>query len=345
MPKVLVLKRDKIGDMLLMTPMLEHLRNSLPGVEIHVLANDYNAWVVEGNPNIDHLWVYPRTRHAGRVRPFAAICDWLLTRKLRGMAFDAVIAAGGGVSPRALMRALRLQGKRTIGYVDPAHVPSGMSDPQPAPAHRALHEVEANIALLAPLGIAPPAAPLWPIYRPPQQWIDAGREWVRQNGLENGFVTIGVNARRDKRKPSHDQIRRWSDAILARHGLHTVLVWQPGPADSALYPGDDERMADIAANPPAHLHPFRSGQDILPLLGILWHSRATVLPDGGLAHLASASPGGVLALFAETDVSPHPDNWRPWSPRGHYLEAGKTVAELDDEAVLGFVSMMIQQSA
>ena len=79
----------------------------------------------------------------------------------------------------------------------------------------------------------------------------------------------------------------------------------------------------------------------MPLLGMLWHARATVVPDGGLAHLACVSPGGVLALFAETGVSPHPDNWRPWSPRGYFLEAEKTVAELSDEAVLGIVAQLI----
>ena len=343
--KVLILKRDKIGDMLLMTPMLEHLRRCMPSVEIHVLANDYNAWVVEQNPNIDRLWIYPRTRHAGRLRPTAAIREWLLTNKLRRIGFDAVIAAGGGASPRALSRAMRLGGKRTIGYVDHGAVPPGMTDPIPVPAHRAFHEVDSNIALLAPLGIAAPGAPIWPCYRPQQHWIDAGRDWAGQHGLQKGFVVIGVNARRDKRKPTHAQIARWSDAILARHGLPTVLVWQPGAADSPFYPGDDERMADFVSRPPAHIHPYRSGDDLMPLLGILWHARATVVPDGGLAHLASVSPGGVLALFAETDVSPHPDNWRPWSPRGYYLEAQKNVAELADEAVLAIVARLIEGSA
>ena len=45
--KILIIKRDKIGDMLLVTPMLEHLRASRPDAQIHMLANDYNAWIVE----------------------------------------------------------------------------------------------------------------------------------------------------------------------------------------------------------------------------------------------------------------------------------------------------------
>ena len=70
--KILVVKRDKIGDLLLTTPFLAHLRQTLPDAEIHVLANDYNAWVVADNPDVARVWVYRRTRHAGRVRLGAA---------------------------------------------------------------------------------------------------------------------------------------------------------------------------------------------------------------------------------------------------------------------------------
>ena len=46
MQKILILKRDKIGDMLLTTPMLSLLRQALPDAEIHLLANDY-IWAAD----------------------------------------------------------------------------------------------------------------------------------------------------------------------------------------------------------------------------------------------------------------------------------------------------------
>ena len=64
--RILVIKRDKIGDLLLTTPMLAHLRRSRPRDEIHLLANDYNAWVVHGTPQIDRLWVYRACAPDGR---------------------------------------------------------------------------------------------------------------------------------------------------------------------------------------------------------------------------------------------------------------------------------------
>ena len=88
--KVVILKRDKVGDMLLVTPMLEHLRRTLPQAEIHMLANDYNAWVLEGNHNIDRLWVYPRVRHGASLRPRAVIEQLRQLWQLRRERFDLI---------------------------------------------------------------------------------------------------------------------------------------------------------------------------------------------------------------------------------------------------------------
>lgn len=334
--KILVLKRDKIGDMLLMTPMLRHLRASRPDAQIHVLANDYNAWVVEGNPNIDRLWVYPRARHGAEFRPSAVLAQLRQLWQLRRQRYDFAIAAGGVVSPRAIRRALRVGAARTVAYCrgEECRV---LSDPLTLPAR--VHEVEANLNLLSPLGVAQPDRVIYPEYAPADAWLDFGRRWVADRGLRRGgFVVLGLNARRVKRKPTPDQIRRWSEAFKERWGLDTVLMWQPGEWDDRVYPGDDEMVKPVLAGAPAHLHPFRHEDSVFPALGIIWQAATSVFPDGGIAHLASMSPGGVLALFAETDVSRHPDNWRPYAPCSGYLEAVRTVAELGDEAVLGKVA-------
>ena len=102
--KILVLKRDKIGDMLLTTPMLAHLRANLPSAEIHVLATDYNAWVLAGNGDVSHVWSYPRTRSGRYLNPVAVARQIALTLRLRAMRFDVAIAAGGDASPRAEAR-------------------------------------------------------------------------------------------------------------------------------------------------------------------------------------------------------------------------------------------------
>lgn len=80
--KILIIKRDKIGDMLLVTPMLQHLRQSLPKAKIDFLANDYNYFILKNNKNIDNLHVYFRAKHNGKFRLLAFLHELFITLKL-----------------------------------------------------------------------------------------------------------------------------------------------------------------------------------------------------------------------------------------------------------------------
>ncbi|MBK9614871.1 MAG: hypothetical protein IPO35_04845 [Uliginosibacterium sp.] len=73
--KILLLKRDKLGDMLLTTPMFALLRQHLPDAQIDVLANTYNAWVLDGNPDVNRVWSYQRVKEAGRIHWTAAFAQ------------------------------------------------------------------------------------------------------------------------------------------------------------------------------------------------------------------------------------------------------------------------------
>jgi ADP-heptose:LPS heptosyltransferase len=327
--KILVIKRDKIGDLLLTTPMLAHLKASLPGAEVHLLANDYNSWVVAGNLDLDRLWIYRRVRHAGRIS-FAAA--WEQARQyfeLRRQGYDVAIVANGEESPRAIRRALYAGARRTIAYCG-ARRYRGLTDPLPSPG--GTHECDRLLALLAPLGIAAPARAPLPEYRPPPEQEAFARAWLRERGLSpRGYVALGLGARRQKKQPASDQVLRWSARFKRELGLDTVFMWTPGKSTSALYPGDDDLAQAVLEAASPHIHPFRG--PLLPAIGLIWNARGSIFPDSGLMHFAAASAGGVLGLFAETDVSPNPRQWGPRGARVDYLEAAKSVAELPDELV------------
>ncbi len=328
--KLLVVKRDKIGDLLLTTPLLAHLKASRPDARIDLLANDYNAWVVAGNPDVDRVRVYRRVRHAGRVR-LGAAWDWLWRRReLRRERYDWVIAANGDESPRAIRLAIGLRGARTVAYcADRARYPA-LTHPLPRPA--SMHEIERLIAMAAPLGIAPPREPIPPRYMLPESSASFAASWLAARGLApGGYVVLGLGARRAKKQPTSAQVLAWSAHFKRARGLDTVFMWTPGEADDPLYPGDDETARPVLEAGAPQIHPFRGPID--EALGLVWSARTCLFPDSGLMHFAAASPGGVLGFFAESDVSPGPAQWAPRGPRADYLEARKSVAELADATV------------
>lgn len=166
------------------------------------------------------------------------------------------------------------------------------------------------------------------------------KNWLREKHIKE-FIVIGINSRRDKRKPSDEQILSWSKSIYNRYKVKTVLIWQPGEQDNKIYPGDNERMKIFLNNLPFYIVPLKTDISLFQAVAVIQFAKVSLLPDGGLAHLASVSKGGVIALFADTDVSPHPDNWRPYTKQSQYLEAGKTVEELKDKFVVSKIAQYI----
>lgn len=332
--KVLVIKRDKIGDLLLTTPLLARLKAGLPQAQTHLLVNDYNAWVVAGSPHVDRVWVYRRVRHAGRVNP-GAIWQWLWQRlALRRERYDWVIIANGDESPRAIRRGLSVRGARIVARCADASKYPGLTDP--LPPENSSHEIERLLAMLEPLGVQPPGEKMCPAYKLPRESSEFALQWLMQRGLgPGGYVVIGLGARRPKKQPSTAQVLAWSEHFKERWGLDTVFMWTPGKSGDPSYPGDDDvaqPVLDAASRGHApQIHPFRGPLD--EALGLLWSARTSVFPDSGLMHFAAASPGGVLGLFAETNVSPAPAQWAPRGAKADYLEARKSVAELSDALV------------
>lgn len=338
--KILVIKRDKLGDLLLATPMLGHLRASLPQAEIHLLATDYNAWVVDGNPDIDRHWISQRVRHAGRIRPTAVVRQLMQDFALRRVRFDWVIVANGDDSPRAIARGIAVRGARCIAYCEHPAMYPGLTDPIPVPS--GMHESARMTALLAPLAIQPPSKIGFPRYVLPAEAANFARDWLASEKLEpRRYVVLGLGARRPKKQPSTQQILAWCSHFKSQWGLDTVFMWTPGRADDPLYPGDDEVARPVLERALPFVHPFRGG--LREALGLIWGGIFSLFPDSGLMHFAAASPGGVLGFFAETDVSPSPAQWAPRGLRVDYLEAEKSVAELPDELVLGRVSALLSQ--
>ncbi|MFO7709656.1 MAG: glycosyltransferase family 9 protein [Desulfobacterales bacterium] len=80
---ILFIRIDRIGDMVLSTPALREIKRAFPGSHLTVLASRANAPVLDHNPYVDRVCIYP----AGS-RPFS---KWQLSRRLRLEAFDLVI--------------------------------------------------------------------------------------------------------------------------------------------------------------------------------------------------------------------------------------------------------------
>lgn len=338
--KILVLKRDKLGDLLLTSPLFANLRQAFPEARIELLASEYNAWVAKGNPNLDAIHAYPRVRTGRSVALRAVGRQIIQFTKLRGNSYDWIIVAQGEDSPRAIERALWLRGQRMIAYAnDSSRYGRRLTDPLPPPETG--HEAQRLLGLLTPLGITAVLKDEPPFFQLPEGARHEARSWLGSQGIGAAhYIVMGLGARRARKQPTTEQLVRWVEHIYATYGLQSVFMWTPGASNNPLYPGDDAIADPVLQASPKGLVPFRG--PLLPALGLIWDARTSIFPDSGLMHFASASPGRVLGLFGDTKE--FAKKWAPLGADSRHLIATR-VSELDDAVVFDALALLLKRKA
>ena len=301
--KVLVIRRDNIGDLVCTTPLLRALRAQLPAARIVVLATRYSAAVLSGNPDIDSFCTYTKVKHRA---PGESVLSIYLQRiqtilALRRERFDWILLPGGA-------QASSLRFARWIG--GDRLLVRGDEDMVAGP-----HEVEQSCHLLSRMGLH--------YETPAPRVVPASDELAHIDALIAGALPqrpprlIGLHI--SARKPS----QRWpaeSFAQLARRlaakDTAFLLLWAPGSADNAQHPGDDEKAArvlELAARIPLVAVPTRRLEHLIAALSVC---DAVICGDGGAMHVAAGLGKPIVCLFGQSTAA----RWHPWGPAYELLQ-------------------------
>lgn len=309
-PRILVVRRDNIGDLVCTTPTIAALRKHYPEAEIAALVNSYNAEVLNGNPNLDLVFVYQKLKHAGGIaNRFKAVGNRLkLIAKLRRWKPDVTILAKSSYERHGLNFAHKIGASNIIGYV-PADLSQAKGLPDirlTTPEFTSLHEVEAVNALLKPLGIhdAPGLLQLYPDTR-------AVWQLLQKLPVTTKRVALHISAREPERRWGNDKFQS-----LVRHILETkpdvqiLLFWSPGKSDDPHHPGDDEAATQLTQGLQSdRLRPMPT-KNLTELVAALSLCDLFVGTDGGALHLAVGLHKPCVALFE--NLPQKLNHWYPW---------------------------------
>lgn len=308
--RILIVRRDNIGDLVCTTPAIAALRQHYPGAEIAALVNSYNADVLRGNPNLDKIFIYQKLKHAGGVASrFKAIAERLkLIAQLRRWKPDVTILVKASYERHGLNFARQIGAKNIIGFVpDNLSQAKGLPDIQlPTPVFVALHEVEAVNQLLVPLGINDALEPL-------QVFPDASAVAALNARIPAASkrIALHISAREPERRWGIDNFIALTQHILeTQPDTQILLFWSPGKADDPQHPGDDDAAAQLIQTVHSdRLIPMPT-QNLTELIAAISRCDLFIGTDGGALHLAVAVDKKVLALFEnKPDKLNH---WYPW---------------------------------
>lgn len=293
--RVLAVRLDHLGDLLMTTPALNAVRQGLPGVHITLLGSRVAEAALPYLPMVDAAIAYQAPWMKGAGAPDSLPDHALLTRLAAG-GFDAAIVftvCTQSALPAALMCRLAgiplcLAHSRENAYAllsdwvpDVDRVQAGMR-----------HEVRRQLDLVRSVGLVPADERLAFYYRA------ADTRTVRQALVRAGcpagqpYAVLHVGATAPSRRYPAERFAAAADAFARASGCHIVLT---GGADEvALVEGTRARMACATSS--------LAGRLTLGELGALLASaRVLIANNTGPVHLAAALGTPIVVLYALTN--------------------------------------------
>ncbi len=280
--RTLVIRFGRIGDILVVTPVLRALRRASPTMRVDMLTTDEGRAVLAHNPNVTAVHVLRARRPHRLINPERR----RLERHLSALLFDAVVLLEGAERYRDL--AGRIGARRVYGYAR-RDAPAG-----PHEAERGSgHELDNAFAVLERMGVAPDGVHYdFPVPGPARARAD------RLLAGAAGRPVIGVHAgfhRRRFQRRTHAKawpVERWADVVgrLARGGERCVVL-TGSRREAGL------NRAILRRLPPGLAVDLAGRTDLDTLAGLISRCAVFVAPDTGPAHLAAAVRTPLVALF------------------------------------------------
>ena len=330
--KILVIRRDNIGDLICTTPLLASLRRRHPDAWIGALVNSYNAPVLDRNPDVNAVFAYQKLKHldAGESALAALRKRAGMLWQLRQMRLDVAVLATPGLATRGLTLARLLNPGKIAGFDDGSARTAALVDMRAAlPPLGARHEVEQVFALAGLFGIEgnPPALVLVP---DPREVDNARARFAANAGRR---IAVHISARRRAQRWPAERFAELLRRLGAEYRAQAMLLWSPGPPDHPQHPGDDQKAAQVlraAGDDRTAVIPYPT-LALSSLIGALAACDEVICSDGGAMHIAAALGKPVVALFGDSPI----DRWRPWGvPHRIVRPDSRDVADVPVAAVL-----------
>ena len=314
--RVLVIRKDNIGDLVLTTPLLLSLAEHFGNANLDLLTNRYAGAALKHGLPVSRIYLYDKAKHERSL--FAKLSSWTsrlwMLLSLRRQRYDVVILVDDAdkrknqslirlIRPRKLVAFSKTTGEKPDAICVPLARPEADE-----------HEIDRTLRLLAPLKV--PITTRQPSIEPEPSLVRRWREALPCGGQMDRkpnapIIHIHLSARRPKQRwpLSHyaDLIRRLGQLSPTPIILCT---WAPGSKENLRFPGDDDSAQTLKSLIPDSAEVcFCDARELPDLIAVISLAEVGFGPDGGVTHLTVGLGKPAVTMFG--DMSP--SQWAPVS--------------------------------
>lgn len=305
--KFLFVRQDRIGDVLISTPLFEVVKRHYPGAIVDALLSSNNHFVLQNDPCIRKRWIYDKR----------LVSSWKLLRDVRRERYDFVIDLMDNPSATSTIICLLSGARWTVGlekendYVYDIVVP--------LLSRRDSHIVDRIAQLLVPFNINPDKEQLRIRYNISNESQDFARAiFKRSELLTRNTIGINISAGHDVRFWGVDNFRKLIELLRERHRQRRFLILSK-PAHHGFAEQIAHGFPDVTLGPTTDSFDRFAG--LVSMVSLL------ITPDTSAVHLAAAFGIPAVVLYVQSDK-----NLRVWDPYRSRSEI--LIADIDDLRVI-----------
>jgi ADP-heptose:LPS heptosyltransferase len=319
--RILLVRPDHLGDLILTTPVLQALREHAPVAELTMMVGPWSREIVARHPALDHVLIcpFPGFQRAvqGALAPYTLL--FKTARQLRRERYDLALNLRPDFWWGAAL--LYLAGiPRRVGYaLQPGQPFLSKALPFPLVEHATVSNLRLASAGLAELGYEPLAEPFTP-ERYPARFTPTTEEhaWastrLHAEGIEDDAPLIIISP------GSGGAVKLWRSEAWGKcmQSLRATLT-SPRQARILLTgsPGERALIEEVAQGMPEGAA-LVTDASIGQLAALLACATCVLTVDNGPGHIAAAQDTPSVHLFGPSD----PRIFGPWgSPARHVILA------------------------
>lgn len=285
--RILVVRTDRMGDVLLSTPVIKNLRDNFPGAYIAVMVKDSLVDLLRNNPYLDEVIAFDKKqKHKGLINSVR------FARELKKRNFDLALILHPTFRVHLILFFAGI--KQRIGY-DKKWGGLNTRILKHTKQFGQKHESEYALDFLKELGIEDFDKNLFmPVYRESEKWAD---DLLAERKLDNSkIITVHCQASCPSKIWPKEYFDDLIEKVIKDYSTHIIYIGEKPDQ------GIEEREGRIN---------LTGKTNISQLASIIKRSRLFISNDSGPVHMAVALGVPVISIFGRKQPGLGPKRWGP----------------------------------
>lgn len=300
---ILILRPDKLGDMVVTIPVIHALKEKYPHIRIEVMASPHNVSIIKNDPNIDQIHLYVKNIFKDwpmmsglKKKNFDIVYDPICHDSITGLLMTKII---GHNAIHAASR--KLEFKKYYDYCRP-YQPEGND-----------HNIDNGLLLFDLLGMdASKINPYRSIFIPDSSNQIAEKFWAGRKNNNCFWTGLNISAGSDSRMLPNEKYQQTMDKIKSKYADVRFVIFSTM--------ADREKALAIQAGSKAESVLIPENLSLLDVSALMRKLNMLISPDTSMIHIARLMQIPVVGLY-----SGHIRNLQFWRP--YRQEFGIIVAD------------------